>query len=281
MEPSAPALPARPRESIAMSPDLLFWLMLILKMAVTAAFVIIATITAERSGPLIGGLIATLPISAGPAYVFLSLDHSVQFVADSALMSFATNPAIALYALIYAWLAQRHGLALSLGGAVAGWLVMALMLQSTTWTLAGVLLLHVAVFPVCLLLARPLRDVPIPRLRVYWYDTLLRAAAVAALVASVVGLSFSIGPHSTGVLAVFPIVLTSIIIILHRRVGGRATAAVMANSVLGLIGFGAALVVLHLTVVPLGPVLALPLAFAAAVGWSLLVLGVGRLRRRV
>ena len=59
----------------AMSPDLYFALSLIVKMVVTAAFLLAATITAERAGPLIGGLVATLPISAGPVYIFLALDH--------------------------------------------------------------------------------------------------------------------------------------------------------------------------------------------------------------
>src|SRR5690554_4349853 len=100
-----------------MSSDLLFWLTLILKIAVTAAFAVAATIIAERTGPLIGGLIATLPVAAGPAYVFLALDHTPQFLADSALMSLAANPPIAIYALTYAWLAQRCGLVVSLGTA--------------------------------------------------------------------------------------------------------------------------------------------------------------------
>ncbi len=40
-----------------MSPDLYFALTLIVKMVVTAAFLLAATITAERAGPLIGGLV--------------------------------------------------------------------------------------------------------------------------------------------------------------------------------------------------------------------------------
>ena len=58
-----------------MSPELYFILSLIVKIAVTAAFLLAATITAERAGPLVGGLVATLPISAGPVYLFLALDH--------------------------------------------------------------------------------------------------------------------------------------------------------------------------------------------------------------
>ena len=55
-----------------MFPDLAFWLALLLKMAVTALFVIAASYAAERAGPVVGAMIATLPIAAGPAYFFLA-----------------------------------------------------------------------------------------------------------------------------------------------------------------------------------------------------------------
>ncbi len=52
-----------------MSPELAFILTLGLRMAITAAFVVTASIITERSRPVIGALVATLPISAGPSYV--------------------------------------------------------------------------------------------------------------------------------------------------------------------------------------------------------------------
>jgi hypothetical protein len=68
------------------------------------------------------------------------------------------------------------------------------------------------------------------------------------------------------VLAVFP-VYTSIVLILHRRLG-PATAAVLANAVLGLAGFGAAPLTLHFAAVPLGSALALIAALSVSVGWN-------------
>ncbi len=62
-------------------------LTLIVKMAVTAGFVVAATVTAERAGPVVGGLVATLPIGAGPVYVFLAMDHDPHFIAQSAVAS--------------------------------------------------------------------------------------------------------------------------------------------------------------------------------------------------
>ena len=67
--------------------------MLALRMAVAAAFVVSASFIAERSGPAIGALVATLPISAGPAYVFLALDHDAAFIAQGALTSLPINAA--------------------------------------------------------------------------------------------------------------------------------------------------------------------------------------------
>ena len=61
-------------------------------MAVTAAFVVTASIITERSGPVIGALIATLPISAGPSYVFLALDHDAAFIAEGAWQACRSIP---------------------------------------------------------------------------------------------------------------------------------------------------------------------------------------------
>jgi hypothetical protein len=61
-------------------------------------------------------------------------------------------------------------------------------------------------------------------------------------------------------------------LILHRRVGGPPTAAVMANAVLGLVGFAFACVVLHYTAEPFGVAIGLTLALTTSVAWGLAVL---------
>lgn len=50
-------------------------LLLPLKMALAASVVVGCSLLAERAGPLIAALIATLPISLGPVLVFIALDH--------------------------------------------------------------------------------------------------------------------------------------------------------------------------------------------------------------
>ncbi len=254
-----------------MSPELYFALTLIVKMAITAGFVLAATITAERAGPLVGGLVATLPIGAGPVYVFLALDHDAHFIAESAVASLAINAANVAFALAYALLAQQRSLIVSLPGAFLMWLVFALVVHATPWSFSTAALMNVVVLAVCLRIARPLREVRMPAYRARWYELGLRAAMVALLVGVTVSLSFTIGPGGSGILAVFPIVLMSIMLILHPRVGGRPTAAVMSNAITGLVGFAFATAVLHFTAEPFGNPVGLTLALAVSVGWGFLV----------
>src|SRR5262249_13993050 len=94
-----------PGRQLRMSPELSFLLILLFRMAVAAAFVVSASVITERSGPVIGALVATLPISAGPSYVFLALDHDAAFVAEGALASLPINAATIFLALTYAVLA--------------------------------------------------------------------------------------------------------------------------------------------------------------------------------
>src|SRR3954469_3703927 len=104
-----------------MSPECASVLSLGLRMAVTAAFVIVASVITERSGPVIGALVATLPISAGPSYVFLAQDHDAAFIAQGALASLPINAATMFLGLTYVVLAQRHGALPSAAAAVAVW----------------------------------------------------------------------------------------------------------------------------------------------------------------
>src|SRR6202035_5851178 len=120
-----------------MPPDLVFILLLLVRMAVAAAFVASASVIAERSGPVIGALVATLPISAGPAYVFLALDHDAAFIANGALASLPINAATIWLALTYVVLAQRHGAPVSWGCAAVVWIALATASRSFQWTLTG------------------------------------------------------------------------------------------------------------------------------------------------
>ena len=146
-----------------------------------------------------------------------------------------------------------------------------------TWTLPLAIAFNVAIIALSLWVVQPLRHVRVAAVQTRWYDLVLRAGMVAVLVGVVVTLSFTIGAAASGSLAVFPIVLSSIMIILHRRIGGPATAAIMANAVVGLGGFAVAVITLCVTAERLGSPLALALALAVSVGCNMLIYLVRRM----
>ena len=252
-----------------MSPDLAFILTLALRMAVTAAFVVSASVITERSGPVIGALVATLPISAGPSYVFLARDHDAAFIAEAALASLPINAITIFLCLTYVVLAQRRSAAVSFAGAVMVWSALAALSRTVHWSLAGGLLANAVAYAICLPLLRRFRHVKMPPITRRWYDIPLRASLVATLVATVVILSKWVGPGVSGTIALFPVVFTSMMLILHPRIGGPATAALLANSGWGLIGLGIAIAVLHLAALRFGSVVGLSLALATCVSWNL------------
>ena len=259
-----------------MSADLDLLLSLALRMAVAAAFVVTTSIVAERAGPVIGGLIATLPVSAGPSYVFLALDHDSTFIAESALASFPINAVTMFYSLTYIVLAQRFSAIVSVGGAIVVWLILAALQRLVPWSLASGLIANAVAFAICVPAFKPFQNVKMPLITRRWYDIPLRATVVASLMALVTTLSHWVGPFVSGTLALFPIVLSSMILILHPRIGGPATAAIIANGVWGMMGFGAAIAVISLTAVPLGSAASLSLALSTSIIWNLMLWALGR-----
>jgi hypothetical protein len=248
-------------------------------MVLTAGIVVTAAMITEHAGPFIGALFLTLPVAAGPTYVFLAIEQGPEFISQSAIGSLVITAANGIFCVVYARLAQNFGVVISLGATLAVWTALALAARSIQWTLGGAILLNAVVYAASLPLVARLRHVAMRPVVRRWYDIPLRALLVSALVAATLGLSTRIGPSATGILAVSPVALTSLILILQPRVGGPATAAVMANALTGLIGFASALVVLHLTAVPLGATLAILLWLAVCMGWNLGLWALPRVRR--
>jgi hypothetical protein len=261
-----------------MSPEIFYWLTIALKMAIAASVVIAATVATERAGPLIGALIATLPVSAGPSYFFLAFEQNAQFFSQSALGSLLLNASTAIYATTYVLLSQRNPFIVCVPAAMIAWLGSFFLFSRYVESGLAAAILNVVIFAACFYLVRRYRDVRMPKIKLRWYDFAFRAGLVGSLVGIILLLHSVMGPLVTGALAAFPIVFTSMMLILHQRYGGPACAAVMAHGITGLIGFGIAAYVLHVSVISLGVPAALTLALCITVAWNL---GVFALRGRL
>jgi uncharacterized membrane protein (GlpM family) len=255
-----------------MSPDLIFWYELALKMVITAGIVVIASVAVERSGPFIGALIASLPTAAGAAYIILAFEHPPSFIAASAIGSLAANVAVAVFALTYAVLAQRHGLVLSLGIATLVWFAAAAALRLVDWTPATAVALNAAVFAVTIFASRSYRTTgPAPKITRRPLDIPMRALTAAIVVAIVTTASHHIGSFASGMFALFPIVMGSFVVILHPRVGGKAAASVLAHSQVPLLGLGLGFLTLYYLTAPIGVWWALLAGLAVCIVWNLML----------
>ena len=254
-----------------MSPDAVFWLALALKLVLTAGIVVTASFVTEHAGPLIGALVVTLPVTVWPAYVFLSLDHDANFIAESVVGGLGVNAVSGVFMLTYIVLAQRRSLPVSLLVALAVWLLLAAAARSVPWTMTLSVLANLIVYPICILLTLRFSNVVMPPKVRKWYDIPLRTLMVCALMGTVLLISNVVGPRATGFVAVFPISTASTMLILHPRIGGKATAAVITYGLFGLAGIGAGLIALNLAIMPFGIVPALALALLVPITWNMTV----------
>lgn len=247
---------------------------LLIKMAAAAAVVVVASLITERTGPFLGAMVATLPVSAGPIYVILAIDHGSLFIADAALTSLATNGITAMFTTAYVLMAQRFRTLPALTAAVLAWSVGALIVLSRRWSWGEALALNLVLYIPAFWLTRRFRTAiysgrPVRR----WYDVPARGLGVAALTGIVTWLSWQLGPAATGLFAVYPIVFTSLIVILQPRIGGPATAAMLVNGLRGLIGFAGAVSVLHYGAAAWGAGAGLAAGLAVSVAWNLMLVG--------
>jgi hypothetical protein len=256
-----------------------FFLGLLVRAGVTAFVVVGATVAAEVAGPFWGGLIVSLPVAAGPAYVMLALQHDAAFIAASALNSLAVNAASFVFLAALALLALRVRWWWALVGSLGAWTGTVLVIRQVEWDVVGAIVLNVAAILVCLVLTRSVeREAVAPGgpVRRRWFELPVRAAMVGLLVGGVVTGSRALGPALTGMAAVFPVAFTSFALLVLPRVGGAVAAAIMVSALRAMPGFALAMLTLHLAVVPLGAGVALAVALLPSLAWSAMLM----LRRR-
>lgn len=251
------------------------WIALLVKAVASALIVVLASVAAEAAGPFWGGLIITLPIAAGPAYVMLALQHDRGFIAASAFGSLTANTATFVLLTAVALLAPRHKRWLAIGAALSAWLLAQGAIRAVGWavgwTLGGAVLLNLVAIALSWWLTRAAARTPGQApgpLRRRWFELPARAALVGLVVASVVTLSRVLGPSVTGMAAVFPVAFTSFAFLMLPRLGGATTAAAMAGAIRAMPGFALSLLVLHLGAEPLGVWGALLAMLATSLLWS-------------
>jgi uncharacterized membrane protein (GlpM family) len=250
----------------------LFFVGLLLKIAMTAGIVVAASIVVERSGPFIGALIASLPTAGGAAMIILAWEHPPAFIAQSAVGSLVSNAVCAVFALCYAVLAQRATLPVSLGGAFIVWFGAASLTRFVSWDAGAAVLLNAVVFPLAIVAGTRFRVAgAIRRVHLTAADLAWRAGVVTLCVIIVTAASYSIGSFASGLFAFFPVAMGSFFVILHSRLSGPAAASVAAHVQAPLIGLGLGLLAVHYLAEPIGVWWCYAVGLSTGIGWNALL----------
>jgi hypothetical protein len=211
---------------------------LALKLTLVPLFLLAVSLAARRWGPRVGGLLAGLPVVAGPILFFVAIENGADFGADAAGAALAGVLGAVAFNLGYAHLALRGrwpaALATGLGGWFLGTLLVLQLPPGLGWSAAAALL--------ALLLGPRLSPSVRTVLQGRPSDPLelaLRMAAGALLTLAVTLVAASVGSRWSGLLAVFPLLSTVLAVSSHRRQGATFIAALLRSMLLGFIAFAA------------------------------------------
>lgn len=248
-------------------------LWLLLRVGLIAMFVILVTTLAERLGPFLGAMVASLPLYTGPVYFMLALQHDTAYLATATIGSLAICGATPVFALAYCVVARTRGPTVSLIVALAAWGICAAIVQSNTWSLVEALLFVAPIYVVSVLLAQGFtRGIAMRKAERRWTDLPLRAVVVASTAGCIIWASSFLPPQLTGIFSVLPVLMSSLIMILHPRIGGAATAALFAHTLGGLVGMVLAFALINLTIHDLGPAVSLSMGLVVTLVWNLLLI---------
>jgi uncharacterized membrane protein (GlpM family) len=250
------------------------WVTLLVKGTITALFVMTASLISERSGPFWGGLVASLPVVAGPSYVMLAMQADSDFIARSALSSFTAISAIAFFLLVFVRLAPRAPFMLAFGAAILVWFTAAAVLYRFPPELPVAAALNIVSLGLCLWATRQSTIHATARRRTpgRWFDMPVRGVLVGVFVAAVVAISHWIGQVATGLATMFPLSLASLAWLVHMRSGGMAVSATLASALRAIIGLGAALLVLHFMASRSSITVALVAGLGASLVWTAMLI---------
>ena len=253
--------------------------LLALKLAISAGVVVTASFIIERSGPLVGALIASLPLSSGPIFVFLALEHGPEFLATTALGALPPMIGIAAFQYAYVRLAQRRRTLPAIAGALLVWAVVAEVVRALHLPFALLAPLTIGAYLLAFRLVRPylgwVASGALPR---RWWDIPFRGFMVALVTAISLLVGRLLGPGAAGLVALMPSVYVPLVLILQPRIGGRNTAAVLGIALPGMIGLTLGQIWIYLTATWLGSAWALLGGGLISMGWNLGVLHVKRAR---
>jgi hypothetical protein len=245
---------------------------LLVKLLLAPSFVVGASLATRRFGPRVGGLLAGLPVVAGPIVLAYALAHGKGFAADAAAGTLLGLVSLIAFVIVYGRLSRQL---VWWGCMLWGWLAFA---GATALFSAFTIPAGVALGLAVLAIAAGLLWLPHPRgpqlaatVPPSW-DLPLRAGCALALVLTLTAIASWLGPQLSGLLAPFPIIATVLATFTHAQRGSDETVRLLRGMVTGFGAFALFFFTLAISLRGLGTGPAFALATALALTTQALVL---------
>jgi uncharacterized membrane protein (GlpM family) len=224
---------------------------LFLKLLLVPVFLLLISLAGKRWGAGVAGWLAGFPVVAGPILLFVAIDSGAEFAAHAAMMSLAAIFALATFGAVYARCCQRMSWPLSVVIALFAWFVAAESLMVVVHSLpvaCAIAIVTLLFVPVMF----PRIYIPEHRTTLPKMELVLRMLAGALLTGSVTALANRIGPASSGVLTLFPVMGMVLAVFTQRASGAQYAGALLRAMSLGLWAFVAFCLTLTLALPRIG-----------------------------
>lgn len=226
--------------------------------------VVAVSLAGRRWGMAVAGVLGGLPVVAGPILLVVTLLHGRGFGADAAAGTLLGLAALTAFVVVYGRVAARQG---PLATLLCGWaaFLLGVAVLSPLRPPAALSLVLVGTgfaLGLRLLPAAPAQPAaaPVPP----WWDLPARALAALGLVLSLTALSGALGPHLSGLLAPFPIIVSILAVFTHAHGGVAQVDTLLRNFLVGFFGFAVFCFTLAVALPELSTAAAFGLAVTAA-----------------
>ncbi len=238
--------------------------LLAIKLLLAPSFVVGASLIARRFGSRVGGLIAGLPVVAGPILLAYAVAHGRVFAAGAASGTLLGLVSLISFVIVYARVAPYVFWGASLiAGLIAFCISTAVFYELSVPTGVALALAAAALLAGLAWVPRPqsaaLAHSPAPQ-----WDLPLRAACALALVLTLTAVSGWLGPQLSGLLAPFPIITTVLATFTHAQRGSNELLRLLRGMISGFAAFALFCFTLAVSLRPLGTAYAFALATALA-----------------